>query len=289
MALALLDRASDAFANLLEGAAASFDLDQPPAGVEDIPKGLYDVGEIVRQKTLEWLGTAPNLVTPANLALLLEELDDLTTQVEAHVAEHGPQTVVTRAGTLSLLAPVGGGGIAWWLIEDKVRREHERALEAVLRDLKRFRIRLDRYKADVAAVADPSDRAAVLWEVTNPLFFGWFGGETGVEVELPPGGVPEGFNTADRHPPDLAEPFRIANALGVWLEWRQRTPALLVEDTKDEAKRVADAVVSTVPVPPGLPVPPSPPANPWSYVLAGAAGLAVGGVGMALLWSRSKR
>lgn len=291
MALALLDRASDAFADFLEGAAVKFDIDSPPAGTEAVSKGLYDVGEIVRQKTLEWLGAEPNLATPANLLLLLEELDELTKQLEAHVAEHGPQSVVTRAGTLSLIVPTGPFGVALWMAEDKARREHRRALEALLADLRRFRVRLDRYFAYVEAASDPSDRAAVLWEVTAPLFLGWFGGESGFEVELPEDGVPESFNTGAQHLADLGEPFRIANAFGVWLEWKQRTPELLTEDAGEEAskvaKRAADAAMGILPNGPGLPTPPS--ASPWGYVLVGAAGLAVGGVGVALWRQWRKR
>jgi len=285
MALVLLDRASDAFADFLEGAAVLFDIDQPPAGAEQVPKGLYDVGEIVKQKTLEWLGTAPNLATPANLLLLLEELDELTTQIEAHVAEHGPESVVTRAGTLGIVVPAGLFGIALWMAEDKARREHQRALDAVLADLKRFRVRLDRYFAYVDAAEDPSDRSAVLWEVTNPLFLGWFGGETGTEVELPADGVPEAFNVASQHLADLGEPFRIANALGVWLEWKRRTPELLIEDAADEAKKIADGALNVLPKVPPLP----PPASPLPYVFAGAVGLVVGGVGVAMFFNRRKR
>lgn len=285
MALVLLDRASDAFADFLEGAAVLFDIDQPPAGAEQVPKGLYDVGEIVKQKTLEWLGTEPNLATPANLLLLLEELDELTTQIETHVAEHGPESVVTRAGTLGIVVPAGLFGIALWMAEDKARREHQRALDAVLADLKRFRVRLDRYFAYVDAAEDPSDRSAVLWEVTNPLFLGWFGGETGTEVELPADGVPEAFNVVDQHLADLGEPFRIANALGVWLEWKRRTPELLIEDAADEAKKIADGALNVLPKVPPLP----PPASPLPYVFAGAVGLVVGGVGVAMFFNRRKR
>ena len=290
MALALLDRASDAFADFIEGAAVMFDIDSPPAGVEEVSKGLYDVGEIVRQKTLEWLGTTPNLATPANLILLLEELDALTKQLEAHVAEHGPESVVTRAGTLSLITPTGLFGVALWMAEDKARREHERALQGVLADLRRFRVRLDRYFAYVESVTDSSDRNAVLWEVTAPLFLGWFGGETGSEVELPAEGVPEGFNTADEHLADLGEPFRIANAFGVWLEWKKRTPELLVDDVGDEASKVAkkatDAALGILPNP-GLSRLPS--ASPLPFVMAGVAGLVVGGVGVAVWRYRRKR
>lgn len=290
MALALLDRASDAFADFLEGAAAKFDVDSPPAGTESVPRGLYDVGEIVRQKTLEWLGTEPNLATPANLLLLLEELDELTTQLEAHVAEHGPQSIVTRAGTLSLIVPTGPLGIAFWMAEDKARREHLRALEALLADLRRFRVRLDRYFAYVEAAPDPSDRAEVLWEVTAPLFLGWFGGESGSEIELPEEGVPENFNTQAEHLADLGEPFRIANAFGVWLEWKKRTPELLTEDAGEEASKVAkaagEAALGILPNVPGRPAPPA--ASPWGYVLIGAAGLAMGGVGVAL-WRHGRK
>ncbi len=299
MALALLDRASDAFADFLEGAAAKFDLDSPPAGMEEVPKGRYDVSEIVRQKTYEWLGTAPNLATPGNLLLLLEELDEVTKQVEAHVDEHGPDGIVARAGTLGLLVPSGLFGVAAWMVEDKARREHQRALEAAMADLERFRVRLDRYFAYVEAAiptdADgetkgQGDRRDVLWEVTAPLFLGWFGGETGAEIELPKGGVPEGFNTTNRHQPDLAEPFRLANAFDVWLEWKKRTPKLLVEDAGDEASKVAKdaagAALGILPNPSGLN---SPSASPLPYVLVGAAGLLVGGVGVALWRYRSKK
>lgn len=289
MALALLDRASNAFADFLEGAAVSFDIDSPPAGTETVPKGLYDVGEIIRQKTLEWLGVEPNLATPANLLLLLEELDELTKQLEEHVAEHGPQSVVTRAGTLSWISPTGPFGVALWMAEDKARREHRRALEALLADLRRFRVRLDRYFAYVEGAPDPSDRTAVLWEVTAPLFLGWFGGETGTEVELPEDGVPERFNVQAQHLADLGEPFRIANAFGVWLEWRQRTPELLIEDTAEEAAKVAknvvDAGLGVLPNAPGLPASST---SPWALVLVGVTGLAVGSIGVALWRQRRK-
>lgn len=290
MALALLDRASDAFADFIEGAAVLFDIDSAPAGMEEVSRGLYDVGEIVHQKTLEWLGTEPNLVTPANLLLLLEELDELTTQLEAHVAERGPENMVTRAGTLGLIMPTGLFGVGLWMVEDKARREHQRALEAVLADLRRFRVRLDRYFDDVRSAPDPSDRRAVLWEVTAPLFLGWFGGETGREVELPAEGVSEAFDTTVQHTPDLGEPFRIANAFGVWLQWKKRTPELLVDDVGDEAskvaKKVTDAALGILPNP-DLPPPRS--ASPLPYVLAGVAGLVVGGVGVAVWRYRRKR
>lgn len=295
MALALLDRASDAFADFLEGAAMSFDIDSPPAGTEAVPQGRYDVGHIVGQKTLEWLGSAPNLATPANLLLLLEELDEVTQQVEAHVKEHGPEGMVARAGSLALMVP-SVFGVAAWMAEDKARREHLRALEASMLDLRRWRVRLDRYVAYVeAAIPEREDgtrgqgeRMAVLWEVTSPLFLGWFGGETGTEIELPEGGVPENFNTEARHLPDLGEPFRLANAFDVWLEWKQRTPTLLVEDTADEAAKVAEKAAGGAlgVLPKVLPDPPT--ANPWAFVLVGAAGLAVGGVGVAL-WRHQRR
>ena len=298
MGLALLDRASDAFADFLEGAAASIDIESPPAGTEPVAKGRYDVGYIVAAKTREWLGTSPNLVTPGNLILLLEELDEITSQLEAHVAEHGPDGVLARAGSLAFLAPTGLFGVVGWMAEDKARREHQRSLEDAMVDLKRFRVRLNRYFAYVETAIPKSDegkqgqgdRNDVLWEVTAPLFLGWFGGETGVEVELPEGGVSPTFDVTARHLPDLGEPFRLANVFDVWIEWKAKTPELLVEDTGDEASKVAKKAVDAARgVLPSGAAPPRPPLPaPLSYAVVGAACLAVGGVSLAL-WNRRKK
>ncbi len=272
MAFPLIDRALDALSDVFDGAAVSFDVDQPPPRTEDAPVGLYDVGQVVRQYTREWLGVAPNLVTPANLLSLLLTLDELTAQLEMHVAKHGPEHVASRTAKLGVMtASLPGLGAGLWMLQDQARRENERTLASVERDLQRWRIRLDDYIEHVEMAPNSQDRRAVLWEVTAPLFLGWFGGETGVEVPLPPGGVPETFDTEARHVADLSTPFRLANELGVWLEWDGRTKRLLVEDIEEETRKVIETAKDAAPEVPSSPLP---------YLLGGVA---IGGVGIALL------
>ena len=283
MALPIIDRALDAFGDIFNGAAFSLDLEQPPHRTEEAAVGLYDVGQVVRQYSREWLGVTPNLVSPANLLSLLLTLDELTAQLEAHVANLAPTSTTGRLAALGVMgAAVPGLGPGLWMLQDQSRRDNARALEAVVLDLERWRVRLDAYLRHVEAVADPTDRRLTLWEVTAPLFLGWFGGETGSEVELPTGGFPPGFDPEARHVADLSTPFQIANELGVWLEWDHRMGRLLAQDVEDGVKDVVDAATDLAGGVAGA-VPTR--TSPLPYLLAGAV---AGGVGLLVLRSKMK-
>lgn len=255
MALAIIDRALDAFHDFVDGAGVSLDLDQPPARTEDAPVGLYNVGQIVSQYTHEWLGVAPNHATPGNLLSLLLTLDELTAQLEAHVEKNGRQGPIARTvllGTMGVALPGLGPGL--WMVYDRAQSDEARSLDGVELDLKRWRLRLDEYIRHTEAAPDPNDRMWTLWEVTAPLFLGWYGGPTGDEIALPQGSVPPTFDTKVQHLADLGTPYQLANQLGVWMEWSSRTKRLLWQDIKDEAKDLAkkakDVVeVATSPIP----------------------------------------
>ena len=90
-------------------------------------------------------------------------------------------------------------------------------------DLERWRTRLDEYEMLVNLVPPEGDgnRELVLWDVTAPLFVGWYGGPTGDEVPLTPGGFPPGFNTDFRHPPDIGTPYMLANQYGIEAAWEK--------------------------------------------------------------------
>lgn len=210
------------------GAALPFDLSTEPA--HEPAQGQYDVATLVRAYQLAWLGEAPNHATPIELHALLVTLDSLTAQTEEAIAEHAESTSV-RAAKLGLL----GGGL--WIVADKAKRGEQRSLEAIGRDLRRWRVRLDNYTAHVESVMPEreQDRSAVLWEVTAPLFLGWYGGPTG--AELPIVGQPEGFDPTIQHLADVGSPFRIANMLGVQLAWNDRRKELFREDIESGAKK----------------------------------------------------
>jgi len=273
VAFPAVDRALDALSDFIDGESFSFDVDSPPAGVEDAPVGMYDVGQIVRQYSLEWLGNAPNHATPREMMELLLTLDELTAQLEdAAEKKLSPESTAVRTAKLgTMAAALPGIGAGLWMLQDKDRRDNERSIEAMKTDLKRWRIRLDEYirLTRAASEATPEDRNSILWEVTAPLFLGWVGGRTGSEVPLPEGGYPEGFNTELNHVADLATPWTVANGIGVWLDWKQRRKELLKKDIVDGAKDI---------VPPAA-------TNPLVYL---AAGLAVGGVGALILRSKLK-
>jgi len=220
------------------GGALPFDISVPPRR-ESIPPGMYDVGTIVRGYQLEWLGVAPNHATPLELHELLLTLDKLTQQLEASISDHAEASAerVAKLGLMNTALP--GVGTALWIVTDKARRDEQRSLQQVEVDLKRWRTRLDDYTAKVEAVMPKreQDRRAVLWGVTAPLLLGWYGGPSGVEI--PVVGQPETFDPARKEPHliDLGTPYRIANQLGVWLDWNRRRPEMFKKDIADGAKR----------------------------------------------------
>lgn len=276
MALALLDRALDEFHDFVDGALIALDLDQPPARTEEAPVGLYNVGQIVSQYTHEWLGVAPNYATPANLLSLLLTLDELTAQLEEQVEKNEPQGPVTRSALLGVMGvALPGIGPGLWMAYDRAQRDEARSLEGVALELKRWRIRLDEYIRHTEAAPDPDDRWWTLWEVTAPLFLGWYGGRTGDEIPLPQGSVPPTFDTKVQHIADLSTPFQLANELGVWLDWRARTKRLLWQDIKDEAKDLAQKAKDVVEVA----------TSPLPYLVAGTV---LGGLATALVRRKLK-
>lgn len=257
MAFPTIDRALDAFNDFVNGSPISFDPDQPPPETETAPKGLYNVGQIVRQYIKQWLGVEPNLATPANLKELLLTFDELTKQLERQVASN------PEPSTLGRLASLGVMGAPLWMVFDASEQNAQRSMDAIRADLRRWRIRLDTYIAHTESAPDPNDRWYTLNEVTAPLFLGWFGGPDGTTVPLPPGGVPQSFDPTVQHIADLATPFQIANEMGVWLDWEARRWRQLVKDLEDGAKGAGEKASD------GL-----------TYLVAG---LAVGGIGGALL------
>lgn len=198
--------------------------------VEPEQAGLYDVGEIVKGYQHNWLGVAPNHATPLELHELLLTLDDVTGQLETSIDGH-TESSAGRAAKLGLM----GAGL--WIAFDKAARDEQRSLQAVKLDLARWRERLDSYTAYVEAAipAKEQDRRAVLWEVTAPLFLGWYGGPTGTEIPIV--GQPDGFDPTIQHTADIGSPFRIANELGVWISWSKERRRLLKKDLGDAAKR----------------------------------------------------
>lgn len=236
MAEALVERSLDWLSDFGDfvsdaGAALPFDLDAKPR--RESAKGIHDVAEIVRNYQLSWLGEAPNHATPLELRELLIKLDRLTAQIEAQIDDH-EETTALRVAKLGLM------GVGIWTFVDKSNRGEQRALSQVATDLQRWRARLDDYTARVEALIPKreQDRSAVLWEVTAPLFLGWYGGPTGSEVPLV--GQPETFNPKTQHLADIGSPYRIANELGVWLDWHDERKDLLYKDFKDGAEDKAN-------------------------------------------------
>lgn len=87
------------------------------------------------------------------------------------------------------------------------------------------------------------DRDAVLWEVTAPLFLGYYGGRTGTEVPLVEGGFPPAFDPTAQHGPDLATPFSLANQLAVYEEFEQDNWDRLLDDLREGAANVGRGTV----------------------------------------------
>lgn len=237
------------------GAALPFDLDVE-ARTEPTPPGLYDVGTIVRAYQLQWLGEAPNHATPLELHELLLTLDTLTQQLEEEISNH-------EESSLARTVKLGIMGLPLWIVADKARRGEQRSLQQVTRDLRRWRERLDDYLSSVEAVLpqQEQDRRAVLWEVTAPLLLGFYGGPTGAET--PVVGQPDGFDPTIQQLADIGTPYRIANELGVWLDWGRRRKELFKEDIKEGATRAGKGL--------GL------------AVLTGIAGVGVGVAGAQLV------
>jgi len=202
---------------------------------EPTPPGMYDVGAIVREYQHVWLGVAPNHATPLELHELLLTLDEITGQLES-LSGRETETTAERGVKLGLM------GAPLWIAFDKADRDEQRTLEAVKRDLSRWRERLDAYMAYVEAAipAREQDRTAVLWEVTAPLFLGWYGGPTGSEIAVV--GQPEGFNPKLQHTADLGTPFRLANELRVWIDWKIERRRLLKQDLGDGAQQAGKGI-----------------------------------------------
>lgn len=183
--------------------------DDGESGFEPVPQ-RYDVHEMVRRYTVEFLHQEPNIATPENVLLLLQHLAELTDELVAAQAERAAETPAC----------------------------HD---DAICRDLRRWQARLEEYYAFTAAVpdADLQDRNAILWQVTAPLFLGWYGGKTGHEIELVPDGFGPSFDPMVQHPPDIATPFTLANQLLVWQEWEEERFNRLIDDLREGALDVA--------------------------------------------------
>lgn len=154
----------------------------------------YDVGAIVRDTQQEFNLTirgregverqgVRNRATPENLTYLLAALAEFTDDLdEWRAAMDADQDWRQR-----VLGTSGIEGLA--VIDD---------------DLDAWNRRLDEYIFQVSK-APPGDREDVLWSVTAPLLFGFYGGPTST---MPRGGA------------DVATPFRIANMMLVSDEWQ---------------------------------------------------------------------
>lgn len=195
----------------------------------------YSVGNVVRDLSQQYLGEAPNKATPQNLVTLLEELDALTDQVR-------------RDGQEEWEKPLYG-----FLGDDS-------NVQRFKRDLARWRMRLDYYldRARTAEAANPTDRKAILWTVTAPLFLGFYGGPTGTEIYLPghdsephtvsgwgdvTSGFPPGFDPRIKHVADLATPFSLANQIKTYNEHQIKIVGQLVDDIIANAKEIGKTIV----------------------------------------------
>jgi hypothetical protein len=194
-----------------------FQIIDDPATHETEPYavGRYDVAQIVRGYQQAWAGKAPNHLTPIDMLDLLLFLDDFTRVLEQddlarRMRSDGPRSCESLEFDFPQYA-------------------------APCRDLARWRRRLDEYLMFTSAVPveQQSDREAILWNVTAPLFVGWYGGETGVEIPLDPQAFPPGFNPAFRHPADIATPYSLANQFGIYVAWEDERKRRLVKDLTD--------------------------------------------------------
>jgi hypothetical protein len=179
---------------------------------EQVKGEKYDAGDVAFIYSQAWLGDRPNHVTPFELLDLLNFLEAFTSNLEVqnqrNLDEYGAKT----CEELGSLRPEQG---------------------SICRDLQRWRIRLDEYSMFLASVPidDQYDREAALWEVTAPLFLGYYGGpETGLEIPLISGGFPPDFDPGEQHPPDIATPYSLANQLGVSKAWEEERKHRLLEE-----------------------------------------------------------
>lgn len=227
----------------------------------------YNVGEVIRDMSREYLGQSPNKVTPENMVVLLEDLQELTSGLLD--ADDGRQ----------------------WLMP------FVDPCDQLFTDLYRWKMRLEYYldQARRAADKDPTDRNAILWTVTAPLFLGYYGGPTGTELPLPgrmqpeqsklktyvgswspvtgvidpkvcvvPAGqsLPPGFDPSIKHPADLTTPFSLANQLEVFRSHAIQIAGQLKDDIITNAKDIGKTIVF-------------PSENPYlKYALVGAGAVA---------------
>ena len=194
-----------------------------PEPVFDPEPQEYDVSRVVRDYSSEFLHTEPNLATPLNLSMLVEELQELTDAIVIRDRERR--------------------GIAGTEFEfDCVDPTTGEAFDQLCLDLQRWQIRLHEYQRHLDAVPEGEERnrGLVLWEVTAPLFLGYHGGQTGVEVPLIPDGYPPGFNVNVQHVADLATPFSLANEMGVYEEFEAEQWDRFLDDLLDAAGDVPE-------------------------------------------------
>lgn len=186
----------------------------------------YDVGQMVRDYSVRILQPFPNLATPYNMAVVLEELQALTDKLEER-DELRRRVSGATAGVL--------GDVVIPCIDSDGN-----FIDQLCADLYHWRARLDTYELASASVPESQedDRDAILWTVTAPLLLGYHGGPTGKEIELSLDGYPAGFDPAIQHAPDIATPFSLANQLGVYEEWEQRRWELFLDDLATGAREI---------------------------------------------------
>lgn len=158
------------------------------------------------QKEFGVVGTdssEPNKATPENLAVLVARLREMTDELEK------------RRDDVSSFVP--DMGVVIW---DK--------------DLADWKLRLEAYEKALKDAA-PDDREIVLWTVTAPLLLGLFGGPDGSWPT--PGRTGGAAGVADAN-----TPFMLSHAFTDLVAWREERWNLLLDDLKQNAKDVADAV-----------------------------------------------
>jgi len=246
--------------------------DQPEVTVVIEPvNDAYNVGDVVRTLSSEYLSSSPNKVTPENMVALLDELSGLTDAML--------EVDKNRQWLLPLEDPC----------------------DQIFRDLHRWKMRLDDYRrrASQAAADNPTERRAILWDVTAPLFLGFYGGPTGTELPIPGAdeeprrvfkpyvgltpisglvrpewcevtqSLPPGFDPKKKHAADIATVFTLANQLRVHEQHAVRIAGQLADDIIKNAKEIGKTIVF-------------PSHNPYlKYALIGA-----GAIGSVYLFSR---
>ncbi len=206
-----------AWKNFLMGEGLTY---SPLPTREPIKGQKYDVGStVVPQYSKAWIGAVPNFVTPIHFLDLMNFLNDFTEQLEAEQQKAFRKHNVTQCEELEAVAPGEG---------------------SLCRDLQRWRVRLNEYSMAVGSVpeSDQYDRTKTLWNVTAPIFLGWYGGKTGTEIPLVEGGYPPGFDTALRHPPDIGTPYSLANQFGIAQAWSKERKDRILGELLDPGKGV---------------------------------------------------